>query len=565
VIKKGYKITIFSFFLFLFLLSFGIFKESYAQFSNQDCLTCHSDNTLSKKLPDGTTKSLFVDENILKKSMHKDNQCTDCHQGIEELPHPEVLKAPLCSDCHSDVAKVLVKGLHNKIKGACFKCHGSHNVLSSKDPNSFTYKTNQEKLCLSCHKDREDRSFTKYHHSQVVFPGGAKGKVACNQCHDAHLPTLPDPQTVCSKCHPDILADQKKGVHTQISCNNCHKEHKVFLGEEDKLTKLSGEISQCRTCHLKETEDFFGGVHGQEFEKKNVDVPSCISCHGAHKILPSKDPESSTFHNKIIPLCVKCHEDEQITSRHEKMPPSIVLKGFEKSVHGLLVKRGLLVAPSCIECHGYHKLTPADDPQSPVNKVNIASTCGKCHPGIEAVYKESIHGKALTQGIKDSPTCTDCHGEHNITAPTDTLSKVSPRNIPKTCSACHAEESLVSKYGLAPLVYKTYRDSFHGVANKYGELVVAECASCHGYHDILPSSDPRSSINPNNIVQTCGKCHKNASENFAKGKIHIRATKESSLGVYIVRKFYTWFIGILAFLFLTYILLDLFGKKKRVR
>jgi nitrate/TMAO reductase-like tetraheme cytochrome c subunit len=244
------------------------------------------------------------------------------------------------------------------------------------------------------------------------------------------------------------------------------------------------------------------------------------------------------------------------------MPPSIVLKEFEKSVHGLLVERGLLVAPSCIECHGYHKLTPADDLQSPVNKVNIPTTCGKCHPKIETVYQESIHGEALAKGILDSPTCTDCHGEHNITAPTDTLSKVFPRNIPKTCSACHAEKALVSKYGLAPLVYKTYQDSFHGVANKYGELVVAECASCHGYHDILPSSDPRSSINPNNIVQTCGKCHKGASENFAKGKIHIQATKESSLGVYIVRKFYTWFIGILAFLFVAYMLLDLFGKKK---
>jgi nitrate/TMAO reductase-like tetraheme cytochrome c subunit len=560
--KEGHKITIFSFFLFLFLLSSGIFKESCAQIPNQDCLTCHSDSALSQELPDGATQSLFVDENILKKSLHRDNQCTDCHQGIEELPHPETLKAPSCSGCHSDVASVLAKGLHNKIKGACFNCHGSHNVLSSKDPVSPTYKTNQEKLCLSCHKDREDKSFTKYHHSQVVFPGGAKGKVSCDQCHEAHLPTLPDPQMVCSKCHPDILTDQKMGVHTQISCNNCHKEHKVFLGEEDKLAKLSGEISQCGTCHSKETEDFFGGVHGKELEKKNADVPSCISCHGAHKILPGKDPESSTFHNKIIPLCVSCHEDEKITSRHEKMPPSIVLKEFENSVHGLAVKRGLLVAPNCVDCHGYHKLTPADDPQSPVNKVNIPSTCGKCHPKIETAYQESIHGKALAQGIKDSPTCTDCHGEHNITTPTDTLSKVYPRNIPKTCSACHAEETLTSKYGLSNLVYETYQESFHGIANKYGLLTVANCASCHGSHDILPSTDPRSTISPNNIAQTCRKCHKNSSQNFAQGKIHIQPSQKSSWGVYITKKFYPWLIAILFFIFLIYTLFDLLGMRK---
>lgn len=188
----------------------GSIQKAFSQFSNPDCLTCHSDNTLIKKLPDGTTKSLFVDQNVLEKSRHKELGCVDCHQGIEELPHPETLKSPMCTDCHSDLASVVAKGLHSKIKGTCFKCHGSHNVLSPKDPNSPTYKANQEQTCLSCHKDREDKSFTKYHHSEVVFPGGAKGKVACNQCHDAHLPTLPDPQKVCIKCHPDILADQKK-------------------------------------------------------------------------------------------------------------------------------------------------------------------------------------------------------------------------------------------------------------------------------------------------------------------------------------------------------------------
>ncbi|HEX9911836.1 MAG TPA: hypothetical protein VGB01_01160, partial [candidate division Zixibacteria bacterium] len=202
-------------------------------------------------------------------------------------------------------------------------------------------------------------------------------------------------------------------------------------------------------------------------------------------------------------------------------------------------------------------------PKSPVNKVNIAHTCAKCHPGIDEVYQRSIHGVTLAKGILDSPTCTDCHGEHGITAVRDPSGKVSPRNIPKTCSACHSEERIVKKYGLLPVAYDTYMNSFHGIAHKYGEMVVADCASCHGYHDILPSSDPRSSINPKNIPHTCGRCHKGASENFAKGRVHIQATKESSLGVYIVRKFYTWFIGILAVFFVAYIVLDVLGRRRR--
>ena len=556
---KGAKFAILAFSL---LLGLGNAKTSLAQISNEDCLGCHSDNTLSKKLPDGKTKSLFVDESILKKSKHKDNQCVDCHQGIEELPHPEVLKPPLCTDCHSDIASTSAKGLHNKIKGDCFKCHGSHNVLSSKDPLSLTHKANQEKLCFSCHKNSEGKSFTHYQHYEVVFPDGTKGRVWCDQCHDgAHQPVLPDPQKVCSKCHPSVLREQEKGVHTQVLCTNCHSEHKVLLGEEDKLAKLSAEVSGCRICHSKETDDYFGGVHGQELQNKNVDVPSCISCHGAHKILPGKDPESSTFHSKIVLLCVSCHEDEKITARHKEMAPSIVLKAYEQSVHGLLVKRGLLVAPSCVDCHGYHRLAPADDPQSLVNKVNIASTCGKCHPGIERVYQNSIHAKALAQGIKDVPTCTDCHGEHDITTVTDTSSRVSPQNVPKTCGACHAEETLVGKYGLDLSVYKTYQESFHGIANKYGVLVVAECASCHGYHDILPSSDPQSLVHPNNIVQTCGKCHKGASKRFAQGKLHLQIAKESSSTVYFVKTFYPWFLGILVLVFAVHTLWNTARKR----
>lgn len=547
----------------LIFLMLGI-QEGFCQFSNEDCMMCHSDNTMLKELPDGTTKSLFVDQNIIGKSMHKGVSCVDCHSGIEDLPHSEKLKKPDCSFCHADEGSILSKGLHYKIEGACWQCHGKHDILSSKDPKAPTNKRNAQKLCLVCHKDRTDKTFSQYAHSQVIFPGGARGRVACGQCHNPHLPTLPDPAIACNGCHPQVLIDLKKDIHSDLSCHVCHTEHTPSPPKEDKMAFLMMEISQCRSCHPKDVDEYFSGVHGKEFEKKNVDTPTCISCHEAHKILSSKNPNSPVFHTNIVALCVKCHEDEKITAKYKELPKPLILKAYENSVHGQAVQeRGLLAAPSCIDCHGYHELRPADDPKSPVNKVNIAFTCARCHPEVEKVYKESIHGQDLAQGILDSPTCTDCHGEHDIVAVADTASRVSPKHIAMTCSYCHAEEALASKYDLPSSVFQTYRSSFHGIANKYGELVVAECASCHGYHNILPSSDPKSSINPNNIVETCGRCHKGVSENFAKGNIHIQATKESSPGVFMVRRFYTWFIGILVFLFVAYILLEVVGRSKR--
>ncbi|HVP37155.1 MAG TPA: cytochrome c3 family protein [Terriglobales bacterium] len=557
-------------FLLLISLILILSARANAQLSNADCLNCHGDKTLSKT-EKGKTISLYLDESALKKSIHGELDCVDCHKGITELPHSEQLPPPDCGACHSDTKAIVSKGMHNLIKDGCWSCHGSHDIKSAQDPSSITNKNNRSELCLKCHKDREDVYFTSSEHSSVVFPSGAKGKVYCYQCHDSHRASLPDPLKVCGTCHNKIFTDLNKSVHATAklkeipNCCNCHSEHKVKTGEkENKFSLLTQEITGCKECHPAETESFFQGTHGKEFVKKNPDVPSCVSCHGAHGILSAKDPESPIFHNNIIRLCAKCHEDQKLASKYQNLPQPVVLKAYENSVHGMAVeKHGLLAAPVCTDCHGAHEMRPVDDPESPVNKVNLAHTCAKCHAGIYNVYEQSIHGTSLAKGILDSPTCSDCHGEHDITEVRDPSGKVSPTNIPKTCSACHSAERIVKKYGLLPVAYDTYLNSFHGIAHKYGEMVVADCSSCHGYHDILPSSDPRSSINPKNIPQTCGKCHKGASENFAKGKVHIQATKESSLGVYIVRTFYTWFIGILGILFAIYIILDVLGRRRR--
>ena len=69
----------------------------------------------------------------------------------------------------------------------------------------------------------------------------------------------------------------------------------------------------------------------------------------------------------------------------------------------------------------------------------------------------------------------------------------------------------------------TYLDSYHGLASEGGSVVVANCASCHGVHNILPSSDPRSTINRANLDATCGKCHKGVTQKFTLTKVHMDA------------------------------------------
>ena len=345
-----------------------------------------------------------------------------------------------------------------------------------------------------------------------------------------------------------------RSVHNQLSCTDCHKHYSSFPHGE-KVERVT-----CMNCHQAEGAEYQKSVHGRGFVSGSTDVPSCTRCHGKHDIRKPADPLSRVYRMNLIKVCIQCHTDEKLEKMHQ-LPETTFIKAYEKSVHGQALEKGkLAVAAACNDCHGAHDIKPADDPKSIRQKVNIPHLCAKCHPGTHEVYRESIHGKALAQGMKDAPVCTDCHGEHMIAKSLSPESKVSVKNIPATCSRCHADKAIVEKYGLATRRFTTYLKSYHGVYNKYGVTVVAECASCHGYHDIRPSSDPKSSINKANLARTCGKCHPGASENFARGTIHIEPTKESSAPVYYVRKFYIWFIGILIFCFIAYATLDLIGK-----
>jgi cytochrome b subunit of formate dehydrogenase len=68
----------------------------------------------------------------------------------------------------------------------------------------------------------------------------------------------------------------------------------------------------------------------------------------------------------------------------------------------------------------------------------------------------------------------------------------------------------------------SYADSYHGLALREGSLTAANCASCHGVHDILRSSDPRSTVNAANLAKTCGQCHTGVNEKFAIGPVHVQ-------------------------------------------
>lgn len=344
------------------------------------------------------------------------------------------------------------------------------------------------------------------------------------------------------------LSELRDSVHKKLTCGKCHGD---ILYPHKEIPPVD-----CSKCHKKETEDYLKSTHGRARKEGISEAPDCKNCHGKH--------ETQKLNRLKIPeLCFSCHTDQTITEKY-KIPGVEFIKAYEKSIHGHAVfSLGLLNAPVCSDCHNSHQVLPPADPDSTINHRKIPDLCGRCHRSEREEYQRSIHGQAIEKDIRESPVCTDCHGEHTISVVTDPNATISPGKLPNTCARCHDNVKLAERFGFRSKRLATYLNTFHGVANIYGSTVVANCASCHGYHLILPSTDPASPIYPDNIPKTCGKCHPGAGVNYAKGPIHVEPVPEVSKPAYYVRTFYTWFIAFLCIVFVIHIIMDYAGYRKK--
>jgi cytochrome b subunit of formate dehydrogenase len=263
-----------------------------------------------------------------------------------------------------------------------------------------------------------------------------------------------------------------------------------------------------------------------------------VSCH-AKPVVPDGQPAGSAA-IKVAQekLCLTCHLDDPTV--RDRMGPGVgFISAYEKSVHGGALLRGNAAAANCVDCHGSHEMKRGRDPSSRVSKERIPETCAKCHRDVAEAYAGSVHGVAVAKGNVAAPVCTDCHGEHDILRHTDPRSPVAAGNVSTmVCSPCHSSVRLGEKYGLATDRFETFSDSYHGLAIRGGSVEAANCASCHGAHDIRPSSDPASSVNRANLASTCGKCHPGANQRFAMGAVHVVVSQEQEPLLYWVTALY---------------------------
>jgi formate dehydrogenase gamma subunit len=325
-------------------------------------------------------------------------------------------------------------------------------------------------------------------------------------------------------------------VHGEVGmpCTSCHAGLK-FPHPEDP------PVVNCSACHSGIAEQYESSMHGYALSRGNTAAPTCIDCHGVHDILHSTDPRSKASHANTARLCAECHSADFTRDTNGGMAPPRIFEAFESSVHGLNEDHG---AANCTDCHGVHDMRGAEDARSKVNRHNVATTCGACHDEVTEVYESSIHGRAFEAGYSDSPTCTDCHGEHHILSHDDPDARTSDAHMAlDLCADCHNDPEIIEKYGMQEGVVGSYVDSYHGWATRLEHGHVATCVSCHTAHEVEPAENPASSVSAENVVETCRQCHPNSNREFAESYDHVSAAIDTNPVNRIIKKVYIWLIA----------------------
>jgi cytochrome b subunit of formate dehydrogenase len=543
-----------------------VFNDAALRLSPHSTLECKSCHRTGKelphpeKLPPVDCGSCHLDEqrqyaeSLHGKAAQRGDKlaptCKQCHGTHNVLRRTDpgspiaIIEIPrLCGRCHhegspvqlthdipqSHILENYTESIHGEglfrrgltVTAVCTSCHTAHFVLPHTDPRSSISKQAIAKTCTRCHAQIESV------HRKVI-----RGELwekqphlipACVDCHEPHkvrrvfyAQGMSDKD--CMRCHGDtalkvtrggktvsLFVDQAQldqSRHARKACVQCHTGGTP--SDVRPCRTMTAKVD-CSICHADQVVQYRESTHGTLASEGSPDAPGCQDCHGhAHAVQTRNDSQAPTYSRNVPALCAKCHRAGQKAAvrynAHHGTQRDVV-EHYIESIHGKgLLESGLTVTADCADCHTPHRELPSRDPRSSVNPANIARTCSQCHRGIYELFTKSVHSPQVTKTSKPLPVCSECHSAHSIERTDRSDFRL---HIMDQCGRCHKQ------------ITEAYFETYHGKVSKLGYVKTAKCYDCHGAHDVLPVTDPRSHLSRANIVKTCGQCHSGSNRRFA--------------------------------------------------
>ncbi|MGB5161506.1 MAG: cytochrome c3 family protein [Thermoanaerobaculia bacterium] len=324
----------------------------------------------------------------------------------------------------------------------------------------------------------------------------------------AAAPVLGQGPTSCETCHADadlfeaeslqMMEDFSGGAHAAagLSCHDCHGGNPDPAGADDMMAAMDegwGENPYvgtperdaipgfCGRCHSDPTymrrfkpdarvdqeREYWTSHHGIALRDGDLNVATCVDCHGVHGILAAGNPDSLVYPTQVAETCRDCHGDPERMSGYQ-LPngqplPIDQYARWRQSVHAanLLVKEDLS-APTCNDCHGNHGAAPP-------GLDSVTFVCGQCHGREAEMFRASpklaafeLHNEFMAEagpdgcaGCHEDPEpqasvrmtslgeCSACHGNHGIVRPSVGMLSPPP---PTPCEFCHGANEQVAGY-----------------------------------------------------------------------------------------------------------------------
>ncbi len=481
--RRGFPLHLGAALLTIFFSAISVFAQQPSPLPGSEvCAGCHDSGRRTGKREPGNPPAF--DAASLRSSPHAGLDCTNCHADLadkKEFPHAEKLAPVDCGSCHSDQKAQYDQSLHgtaakrgDKTAPSCTLCHGTHDILPSSNTRSKTNTMAVPRLCGQCHREGSPVSLT-HDISQTNILSNYEDSI-----HGVGL--------------------MKRGLIVTAVCTSCHTAHSVLPHTDPRSTIAKANIAKtCTKCHARIEDVHQKVIRGELWEKQPNLIPACVDCHQPHQVRRVFYSEGMADRD-----CQKCHENPALKSAG----------GVSMYVNVAELGRSRHVRTACVQCHTGAQ--PSLD--RPCKTVAPKVDCSICHAAQVSQYNGSTHGQLVAKGSPDAPACRDCHGTHGIMSRNDIDSRTYSRNVPTLCAQCHraGQKAAVRYTGKVVNPVEHYAESIHGKGLlESGLTVTANCADCHTAHGELPSKDPRSSVNRNNVAQTCGQCHRGIFELFS--------------------------------------------------
>jgi DmsE family decaheme c-type cytochrome len=329
----------------------------------------------------------------------------------------------------------------------------------------------QQKVCLTCHADFENKLKKPFVHTPIT-------KTGCTACHSPHASSYPkqlysDVSTLCLTCHKGMLPDNARSTHKAAlggKCLQCHDPH----SSDNKFNLLKAGNDLCFSCHKDKAET----ISKVKF-KHNPVTKTCLNCHDPHASMKA----TSLLKEEVPALCKECHQTNQpiFVKQHMNYPVGNARCTLCHNVHGS-DKAGLIyntahppfANKTCNLCH-----ESSNSPNPLALKKKGFELCRGCH---NSVVNEMFAKNRLHQPVLGKDGCINCHTPHASSQPG--LLKDTPVRL---CGNCHMDTIQRQERSIT----------------KHEPIQDGMCTVCHSPH----ASNNTLLFTQESIVELCGQCH----------------------------------------------------------